>query len=181
MEHVIPYCHRLLKKAAKEDSTCIDFTCGNGHDTLFLSSLCPKGEIFGFDIQIEAINNTKKLLESNHCNNVTLINDDHKNFQQYISEPYHLGVFNLGYLPNSNSHLTTTASTTLPTLSLALEHLASKGLLVIVCYINHPGGKEEASEVSVFLENLNDQFFTVTKYEFLNKKTAPYVLAVEKR
>ena len=43
----------------------IDATCGNGNDTLFLSdAVGENGLVFAIDIQKQAIENTKKLLES---------------------------------------------------------------------------------------------------------------------
>lgn len=180
MEHVIPYCHRLLTDHTKPNSTCVDFTCGTGKDTLFLSELCPQGQVHGFDIQKQAIETTDKLLHEHNKTNVKLHLDNHENFKTYLNA-YDIGVFNLGYLPGSDLNIATETQTTLNTVKLALAHLSSKGLLVIVCYINHPGGAQEASAVTEYVEQLSDSFATVTKYSFLNKKTAPFVLAIEKR
>lgn len=181
MEHVIPYCHRLLASFARTDSCCIDFTAGNGNDTLFLAKLCPAGRVYGFDIQPAALETASLLLSENNISNVELILDNHHNFDHYLSGPYDLGVFNLGYLPGSDQIITTLPETTLPAVNKALQFLNKKGLLVIVCYINHPGGREEANLVEALLMNLDDADYIVSKYQFLNKKTAPFVLAAEKR
>lgn len=39
----------------------IDFTMGNGHDTLFLSDYCH--HVYSYDIQSLALNNTKELVK----------------------------------------------------------------------------------------------------------------------
>ena len=49
---------------------------GNGHDTLFLSKVAK--QVYSFDIQQEALNNTKKLIED--TDNVNLILASHENF-----------------------------------------------------------------------------------------------------
>ena len=45
----------------KEGDLCIDATAGNGNDTLFLCELVGEcGRVLAFDIQKEAVENTKK-------------------------------------------------------------------------------------------------------------------------
>lgn len=181
MEHVIPFCHRLLKERATSNSTCVDFTMGNGHDTLFLSQLCPTGRIYSFDIQPKALENTQKRLEENLCTNVTLILDSHENFPKYLAEQFFLGVFNLGYLPGENKEITTKPNSTLNALKKALEQLSSGGLIVLVVYSTHPGGQLEATSMSDFTSSLSDSIYQVIEYKFTNKPTAPFVIAIEKK
>ena len=47
----------------KSDSVLADFTMGNGHDTLYLCGLVPQGTVYAFDIQKEAVENTKARLD----------------------------------------------------------------------------------------------------------------------
>lgn len=180
MEHVIPYCHRLLQSKANPNSTCIDFTAGNGNDTLFLSKICPKGQVYSFDIQEQATANTQTLLKQHKITNAKVILDSHEYFDKYVTA-FDVGVFNLGYLPKGSTQIATQANTTVKTLQKALQQLSPGGLLTVVCYINHPGGAEEASKAADLFESLDDNLFVTTKYQFLNKKTAPFVLAAEKR
>ena len=49
--------HRWLKEFLQPHHVCIDGTCGNGNDTLFLAERTQK--VYGFDIQSQAIENTK--------------------------------------------------------------------------------------------------------------------------
>lgn len=66
-QFVIDYlCGNVL-----EDDTIIDATAGNGNDTLLLARLA--SFVFGFDIQKEALDNTKSLLEESGIDNFKLI------------------------------------------------------------------------------------------------------------
>ena len=50
METMIEYVHNRIKR--KDYQIAIDFTMGNGHDTLFLSKVAK--QVYSFDIQQEA-------------------------------------------------------------------------------------------------------------------------------
>ena len=55
MESMIEFVHQRIKKHKYQNG--IDFTMGNGHDTLFLSDYCH--HVYSYDIQSLALNNTK--------------------------------------------------------------------------------------------------------------------------
>ena len=59
---------------------------------------------FGFDIQKEALDNTKSLLEESGIDNFKLILDSHENILNYVSS-FKGVVFNLGYLPKGDKRL----------------------------------------------------------------------------
>ena len=53
-------CENLNKIMYKEGDYVVDATIGNGYDTLFLAKLVKEsGHVFGFDIQEQALINTK--------------------------------------------------------------------------------------------------------------------------
>lgn len=115
---ILDFSHQLLKDCIKEGETVVDATCGNGNDTLFLSKLVGKtGQVYAFDIQEQAITQTKQLLEENKQVNVTLILDSHANMEKYLPETIKgkLGgaIFNLGYLPHSDKTIITKGNTTI--------------------------------------------------------------------
>ena len=87
----------------KEGDTVVDFTMGNGNDTLFLSkSVGDKGKVYAFDIQEEALVSTEKLLsDSSAPKNYELILASHHRVKEFVHEPIKAGMFNLGYLPRS--------------------------------------------------------------------------------
>ena len=63
------------------DAAVADFTMGNGHDTVFLCGLVPQGRVYAFDVQPQALENTRLLLAERGCSNATLILDLHENFK----------------------------------------------------------------------------------------------------
>jgi ubiquinone/menaquinone biosynthesis C-methylase UbiE len=55
-------------QAVSKGNVVVDATCGRGRDTLVLSQLVGKnGEVHAFDVQIEAISATRRLLEQELC------------------------------------------------------------------------------------------------------------------
>ena len=166
-------CIKFIKKG---DIT-VDATCGNGNDTLMLSKLSKK--VFAFDIQENAINNTKSLLEKNSINNVILINKSHelidkelKDYNKKIS----LIVFNLGYLPGSNKKVLTNYKSTLSAIKKGLNMLNKKGIILVTCY-PHKEGKKESEEIIKYLENNNIKY---TLYTNTDNKNAPFLIEIKK-
>lgn len=103
----------------KEGDTAVDFTMGNGGDTLFLSrTVGEKGKVYAFDIQKEALDSTRAhLVASGAPENYTLILDSHHKVRDYVKEPIKAGMFNLGYLPRSGKKSVTTLREYLSTLN----------------------------------------------------------------
>ncbi len=56
-------------------------------------------------------------------------------------------MFNLGYLPGADQSCITTTASTLIALDAAMDYLALDGVLTVVVYPGHPGGREEATAV----------------------------------
>ena len=63
--------------------------------------------------------------------------------------------FNLGYLPKGDKSITTEPATTLAALRSAYDWLARAGVLSILCYRGHPGGKAEEEAVRKLIEDGN--------------------------
>lgn len=174
MKTMIEYVHESLTN--RKINIAIDFTMGNGFDTLFLSSLAD--EVYSFDIQELALEKTKSLLPD--TNHVHLLLDSHENFDNYV-ESFDVGIFNLGYLPNGNHSITTTASVTLRTLSKAVAKLNHHGTIFVVVYIGHMNGKKESEEIQSYVSQLSHKDYNVASFRMLNKQNAPYVIEIEKR
>ena len=108
MFKIVEFSHLLISEYIKNSNLdfirALDATCGNGFDTIYISNLLEnKGSVDAYDIQLEAINHTKKLLEENNISNVTLIHNSH----EYIdATKYDLAIFNLGYLPTYDKTIT---------------------------------------------------------------------------
>ena len=155
----------------EEDGVAVDATVGNGEDTLFLSRLSRK--VYAFDIQQEAIDNTRELLERNNRHNVELIKDSHENMDQYVREQPNLIVFNLGYLPDGNKTVTTQTDSTLIALRKSLEMVKINGLISIVMYWGHEEGKKERQAILEFSKDLDPGRYHCVYLNMINQKNCP--------
>ncbi|ATX80126.1 Putative rRNA methylase [Mariprofundus aestuarium] len=156
--------HKSLLARIKDGATCIDATAGNGFDTLFLASHTGEaGHTYAFDIQQQAIDNTKKrLAEADLLDRVTLIHAGHESMLEHVPETDHgkvdIIVFNLGYLPRTDKSVITHEPTTLQALNSSLKLLSSRGHISILAYPGHPGGREEAEAVKTWAKHLPATF-----------------------
>lgn len=173
MKTMIEYVHDSIKD--KQVNIAVDFTMGNGNDTLFLSQVAK--HVYSFDIQETALIETKN--KTVDKSNITLILDSHEYFEQYI-DAFDIGIFNLGYLPNGNHQITTTANITIKTLDRALLKLNDGGTIYLVIYIGHIQGKKESLEIEEYIQHLHHKDYNVASFKMLNKKNAPYVIEIEK-
>lgn len=182
--NAVQYSHLLLKKNITEGDLVIDATAGNGHDTNFLAELVGKmGKVYSFDIQKEAITNTKKLLEKkNLADQVQLIHDSHANLDQYLDQKITAAIFNLGYLPGGNKEIITRKESTIPAVEKSIELLQKNAIIIIVIYSGHPGGGEEKKALLDFASDLDHKKFNVLNYKFLNQPgPPPEIIAIKKR
>lgn len=186
LKNALRFSHELLKQSLVEGDIVVDGTVGNGGDTILLATLVgERGKVYGFDIQSAALEKTKeKLLLTGLSSRVKLIQEGHENVSQYIPEEEQIAaaVFNLGYLPSGDKSIVTTPSTTLEAIQQLLPKLRKGGLLLIVVYWGHEGGKEEKTALLQYLPTLPQKEYDVLHYQFLNQKNAPpFLLAVEKK
>ena len=167
----------------KKGGTAVDFTMGNGNDTLFLSeSVGENGRVYAFDIQEKAVENTEKLLVDNKCaKNYTLIKDSHSNVLNYVTAPICAGVFNLGYLPGSgNKSLTTMHETTLAALKAGISLLDETGIIFVTAYPGHEEGKLEGGLIETYLSSLERKIYCCSTFKIINSKASPYFIIIEK-
>ncbi|RDW20997.1 tRNA (mnm(5)s(2)U34)-methyltransferase [Oceanobacillus chungangensis] len=187
LKGILNYAHYLLEEAIKKDELVIDATCGNGNDTLFLSTLVGEhGKVLAFDIQKEAIAATKQRIIANERTNVSLIHDSHENIAKYLpvhtNEKISGAIFNLGYLPKSDKKIITKPDSTIIAIDTLLNHLRKDGLIVIVVYHGHEGGKAEKEAILKYLFHLDQKQYSVLRYGFINQKNdPPFILAIQKK
>ncbi|GAB6099888.1 class I SAM-dependent methyltransferase [Halanaerocella petrolearia] len=178
------FSHQLLREHIVQGANLVDATVGNGHDTKFMAELVGRsGTIWGFDLQEEAIKRAKERLEeANLKQQVELINDGHEDLADYIDQPVDGILFNLGYLPGGDKEVITQAETTLQAVKEGIDLLQVGGLLVLVMYLGHPGGKEEQQVLLDYATALDEKAYNVLHYSFINQeKEPPQVLAIKKR
>lgn len=188
LDRVLPFSKKIIQLAVTEGDVVIDATVGNGHDTVFLAEIVgPNGHVFGYDIQEEAITNTKqKLLEKQLLERVTLFQTSHSNILQTIPKKFHGKIagamFNLGYLPGGNKEIVTKPQTTIEAIKETLSVLKSEGVIVLVIYHGHEEGKTERDAVLNYAKELDQNEAHVLEYRFINQKNnPPFIIAIEKR
>lgn len=172
---------QFIKNHLKPGDTAVDFTMGNGHDTLFLSQCVgEQGHVFAFDIQNDALISTRKNLEQNNApKNYTLICDSHHHVDKYIHSPIKAGMFNLGWLPSGDKSITTMSCTTIPAINLAIDLLDKDGILLIAIYPGHPEGDLEGRMVEELLASISKHKICATKIKIINSPNSPYFFLIE--
>ncbi len=177
------WSHALLSPRLKAGDIVVDATAGNGHDTLFLMRhVLPGGRVFVFDVQSEALEQTRKKIASHEAfisdpGSVTLIYAGHETIDMNL--PIELRgrirafMFNLGYLPSGDKTKFTNTATTLTALRSASEWLTEYGLITVVCYPGHAGGDTEADAVAAWAAQLPSDSFEAQKIAFLNLEGSP--------
>ena len=177
MKKITDIAHDFLLEAINEKSIAVDFTAGQGYDTLFLANHAQK--VIAYDIQLEAVTQTKALLEEHHCQNAVLLHKSHERVNEDV-ECFDIGIFNLGYLPHGNENITTDGDTVIRTLKKALNLLAGKGRIVLVLYPGFEAGKKESEQVEAFCAQLPSKQYDTAKLIMTNRKNCPYMMIIDK-
>lgn len=173
----------FIMEHLSEGDVAVDFTMGNGNDTLFLSkAVGESGKVYAFDIQQEALDSTKAHLEANGApKNYTLICASHHRVKEFVKEPIKAGMFNLGYLPRSGKKaVTTMRKTTMPAVEAALELLAPDGVLIVAIYPGHEEGALEGEMLKEYFATLSRFRICPSIFKILNSPSSPYFFLVEK-
>ncbi len=171
----------LSQAKIEPDGVLADFTMGNGHDTLYLCSLVPMGTVYAFDIQKQALVNTRERLSRAEITaNAVLIHDSHENAKKYIDGEIDAGMFNLGYLPGGDKSVHTMHQSTLCAVKDAISMLKKGGLLVISVYPGHEEGRVEADMLMDMLSGYDKKLYSVSRFHIVNSYDAPFVIIVEK-
>ena len=142
------WCARFIREQVQPGDICIDATMGNGNDTLLLSSLCGKdGHVFAFDIQEEALINTRKrLMEADAPQNYTLLLESHTNIEHYVDPG---------------------------TVSCITFNLQKGGLISLCIYSGGDSGFEERNAVLAWLKELNPHKYLVIRSDYYNRPNNP--------
>lgn len=175
--------HTIINHIVDRGDYVVDATAGNGHDTVFLARLVGhEGKVYSFDIQEEAIIQTKsRLIKEELSDRVELLWESHDLIDKYVDEKISAVMFNLGYLPGSDQQIKTKTNTTLRALNKSLELLNHGGVITIVVYTGHDGGLEEGISIEKWIKLLNAKIYHVVKLNYLNKlQDSPYIICIQK-
>lgn len=174
--NTIGLLHDQIRLYTKNPTLCIDATAGNGKDTLFLADLVGEnGNVISMDIQQDAIDHSRVLLEENGLyERVKFVKDGHESMDRYAKEgSVDCITFNLGYLPGGNHAISTTAETTITAIDKGLRLLKSGGIISLAIYQGGDTGFTEKNAVLTYLKTLDCKKYTVLVTDFFNRPNYP--------
>ena len=166
--------HDFLRRQVRPGAFCIDATAGKGRDTALLCQLAgERGRVLAFDIQEDAVRQTRALLE-NEGLHAEVVLDSHANMAQYAGpDTVDCIVFNFGRLPGGDPHIFTTAETSIAAIDAGLALLRPGGVMALALYYGKENGYEEKNAILSHVKSINDRVFTVLSCEWLNRKNDP--------
>lgn len=173
----------ICRAKLSQGDIAVDCTMGNGNDTIFLCGLVgEKGKVYAFDIQEEAVSNTRKRLqELNLLERTEIVLDGHQNIDKYVKGNVGLVIFNLGYLPKGDHAITTKKETTLEAVRKSMGLLKPNGIILLVVYSGHENGKLEKEALKNFTSTINQKEYNVSQICLTNQiNSPPELICIEK-
>lgn len=166
--------HDFLRRTVCPGAVCIDATAGKGRDTALLCRLAGEaGRVLAFDIQPEAVEQTKALLEAEGLRAEVYL-DSHANMARYVSpESVDCVVFNFGRLPGGDPKIMTRPESSLAAIDAGLDVLRPGGVMAIALYYGGENGYDERDAVLRHLEQLDQRRFTVLQCRWANRRGDP--------
>lgn len=177
---VTDWCHEMIRSQGQPGGFYIDATMGGGRDTLFLSKLAgEKGRVLAFDIQQEALDATKALLQNSGMadakeERIRLILDGHEHMDRYAGEcTADVICFNFGYFPGGDHRIATCAKTSIQAIEKGLKILKPGGMMNLCIYSGGDTGFEEKEAILAYLKKLPAKKYTVIVNEYYNRANHP--------
>lgn len=173
---ITEWCHHFIREHVKEGDICIDATAGNGKDTKLLCELVGEaGRVFAFDIQEQAVENTKKRLESvGLLNRAMVLQESHEKMAEY-AKPNSVSciVFNFGYLPGGDHRLATKKDSSLFAIREGLCLLKKGGIMNLCVYSGGDSGFEERDAILEEVKKLDTKQYLVIVSSYYNRPNNP--------
>ena len=166
--------HEFLKQHVRPGAFCIDATAGKGPDTALLCRLAGEsGHVLAFDIQEEAVVQTKALLAAEGLT-AEVILDSHVHMERYAAPgSVDCVVFNFGRLPGGDPVVFTRAETSVAAINAGLRLLKPGGVMAIALYYGKENGYGERDAVLAYLKTLDDHRFSVLCCDWANRRNDP--------
>lgn len=188
INNAVQFQHLLWDRIMVEAKTVVDATCGNGYDLLYLAERAqPDCHLYGIDIQEQAIESSRALLETHDMTNrimITFLHSSHDvAFKKDIKEAsIDLIVFNLGYLPGGDHRIMTKSHHTIAAIEQALPKLAKDGIITIAVYPGTDEGLQEKEDLESYLCKLNQKEYNNCHWKPINQiNNPPELYMVQKR
>ena len=166
--------HDFLRRSVKPGAFCIDATAGKGRDTALLCRLAGEtGRVLAFDVQPEALEQTKALLEQEGLS-AELILDSHASMGAYAApESADCVVFNFGRLPGGDPKIMTRADSSVAAIGAGLELLKPGGVMALALYFGGENGYGERDAILAYLQTLDSRRYTVLTCDWSNRSGDP--------
>ena len=166
--------HEFLKQNIREGAFCIDATAGKGRDTALLCRLAgPAGRVLAFDIQQDAVDQTRALLKQEGLQ-AEVVLDSHANMERYAeAESVDAIVFNFGRLPGGDPKIFTLADSSVKAVEAGLKLLKVGGVMAIALYYGGENGYEEKDALLQYLKHVDDRRYTVLCCDWSNRRGEP--------
>jgi predicted methyltransferase len=173
---ITEWCHHFIRDHVKEGDFCIDATAGNGNDTQLLCELVGNtGKVLAFDVQEQAVSNTKERLQKlGLSERAEVVLDSHANMGKYVKpEMVSCIVFNFGYLPGGDHNLATRAESSIEAIHAGLKLLKKGGIMSLCIYSGGDSGFEEKDAILEELKMLDGKQYLVIESIYYNRPNNP--------
>ena len=164
--------HQFMAAHIFEGAFCIDATAGKGRDTLFLCGLVGEsGRVLAMDIQADAVDQTRALLESEGClERACVVQDCHSRMGQYAAPETVDGImFNFGWLPGGDHNTFSHSDTSVAAVQAGLALLKPGGVMTLCIYYGRENGTAERDALLDYLPTVDNRRFTVIRGDFANR------------
>ncbi|MGI5893667.1 MAG: class I SAM-dependent methyltransferase [Candidatus Merdivicinus sp.] len=174
--NTLSLAHRFIREHVPAGGLCIDATAGRGYDTALLCELVGEtGRVIAFDIQQEALDSTRQLLESRNLHSIAELHlDSHHHMAQYADAgTVDCITFNFGYLPRGDHSICTHPETSISAIEQGLTLLKPGGIMSLCIYYGGDTGFEEKDALLQYLKTIDSKVYTVLTTEFYNRPNNP--------
>lgn len=163
-----------MRRFLKSGDLCIDATAGRGYDTAFLCEIVgTKGKVIAFDIQKQAVESTKVLLQERKLSADVYL-ESHIHMDRYVQPESVSGImFNFGYLPGGDHQIATKKEESILAIQKGLQLLKKEGVMSLCIYQGGDTGFEEKDALMAYLKNIDSKKYTVIVSELYNKPNYP--------
>lgn len=172
---------RVITETVQEGDICIDATAGRGNDTLLLCGLVgDNGHVTAFDIQQDAVDSTRQLLEINVVSHrAEVLLKSHSEMDQLFEEnTVSCITFNFGWLPKGDHTVFTHKETSIEAIEKGLKLLKSGGIMTLIIYYGRDTGFEERDALLEYLPTIDSGKYTVVEMPFVNRPNCPPIPVV---
>lgn len=167
---------RVISENVREGDICIDATAGRGNDTLFMAQIVgDNGHVTAFDIQQDAVDSTKKLLEENGvAHRADVLLKSHSEMDALFDEgSVSCITFNFGWLPKGDHSVSTKKETSIEAIEKGLRLLKKDGIMTLIIYYGRDTGFEERDAILEYLPTIDSEKYTVLEMPFVNRPNCP--------